>query len=335
MVTINDVARRAGVSTMTVSRALRDSPLVATCTKSRILQVVEELGYVPNLLARSLVQKRSPILGLVITELANPFFTPIITAIQEGARSHDYFVMIGDSERDISNQERYLNQFQQIQIAGLLITPVMPDTEMLEAIRDGGTPVVVIARRWEKGDYVSADNVAGGRMVAEHLLSLGHRRFSCICLREPGHTALADRIFGFRQTLQEAGFPFTENQILHTDSLRVEDGAKMADAFLELSPRPSSVFVVADRLAVGFVDRLLERGIKVPEDVAVVGYDDIRYSAYLKVPLTTVALPKAEIGCYAMNILLERLNISLDRPTGNREWRQVLLQPELIIRAST
>jgi LacI family transcriptional regulator len=190
--------------------------------------------------------------------------------------------------------------------------------------------VVVIARQWAEGDYVSVDNVATGRMVAQHLLRLGHRRIACVYLREPGHTAVRERLAGFTTALSEAGVENPPEYLIETSSLRVEEGIRAADAFLKISPRPDAAFVISDVMAVGFVDRLLSLGVRVPQEVAVVGHDDIRYSAFLKVPLTTVALPKHEIGQIAAEILLDRTQGHLPA----NAWRQVLLQPELIIRAS-
>lgn len=329
--TIKDVAREVGVSPMTVSRALRDSPLVSVETKQKVLQVAEKLGYIPNLLARGLVQNRSALIGLVVTEVANPFFAPVITAIQAIARARNYLVIIGDSERLASSEDACLKQFGQMRVSGLVITPLDADSSALRAWRKSGTPVVVIARRWEYGDCVAVDNVAGGRMVGDHLVRLGHRHIACICLDEPGNTAVGDRVQGFRQVLDEAGIGLAQESLIFTKTVRVEDGIRAADTLLNRSPRPSAVFVTADRLAVGFIHRLLERGVRVPDDVAIVGYDDIRYSAFLQVPLTTVALPKREMGEMAAQLLFERI----ERPVGPRaKPRQVLLQPELVVRAS-
>lgn len=277
-VTIEHVARKVGVSSMTVSRALIDSPLVSKKTKQKILEAALELGYTPNLLARSLAQHKSPFIGLIVTDISNPFFAPVITAVQEIARKQNYIVIMGDSERRIDIQNMLLEHFQQIQIAGLIITPLTSERVLLESMRNKLTPVVVIARRWENGDYVTVDNIAGGRKVAEHLIQLGHRQIGCISLRELEHTAVVDRFSGFCETLREAGIELLEKNILTVDSLSYEEGFRAAGKFLELSHHPTAVFIVADRLAIGFIDRLVAAGVRVPEDVSVVGYDDIPYS---------------------------------------------------------
>jgi LacI family transcriptional regulator, galactose operon repressor len=329
--TLEHIARKVGVSSMTVSRALRDSALVSPRTKQKILKAAQELEYTPNLLARSLAQHKSPFIGLIVTELSNPFFAPVITAIQEIARQQNYFVTIGDSESRIDIQNALLEHFQQIQISGLILTPLTADWAILETMQKTGTPMVVIARRWEKGDYVTADNVMGGCMVAEHLLQLGHLQIACITLRGKEHTAVVDRVRGFRETLREAKTPLLAAHTLRVDSLTYEEGVRAADEFLKLSPRPTAAFVVADRLAVGFIDRLTAAGVSVPGKVSVVGYDDIPYAASLKVPLTTVSMPKAEIGQIAAKILVDRIQ----EPSLSSDLQQVLIQPELKIRAST
>lgn len=327
--TVKDVAARAGVSPITVSRVINGGNLVAEKTRQAVLDAVAEIGYKPNLLARSLVHGgAAPLVGFVATELANPFYAPIISAVQEVARLRDHLVVIADSERLLANESTYLQQFERLRIGGVIVTPLSPDTEPLVTLRDAGVPVVVVARRWQDGDYVTADNELGGRMVGSHLLELGHKRMAIVALDEPGHTAAADRLSGFRDRLAEANL---EAPVVWTKSLSTSEGASSAGAILSLSPRPTAVFVMADRLAIGVVHELLSRGVRVPDELAVVGYDDIHYSAFLEVPLTTVALPKVEIGQIAAEILFDRMKSG----TSIEPWRQVLLPPRLVVRAST
>jgi DNA-binding LacI/PurR family transcriptional regulator len=165
-------------------------------------------------------------------------------------------------------------------------------------------------------------------MVGSHLLDLGHRRIAVVTLDEPGHTAAADRLAGFRARLAESSL---EAPTIWTKSLVTSEGASAAGEILALSPRPTAVFVMADRLAIGVVHELLKRGVGVPEELSVVGYDDIHYSAFLEIPLTTVALPTAEIGQIAAEILFDRMAAG----ASAEPWRQVLLPPRLVIREST
>jgi LacI family transcriptional regulator, galactose operon repressor len=327
--TVKDVASKAGVSPITVSRVINGGNLVSEQTRRAVLEAIEELGYKPNLLARSLVHgSAAPLVGFVATELANPFYAPLISAVQEVARLRDHLVVIADSERHLANEATYLQQFERLRIGGVLVTPLSPDSGPLETLRSAGVPVVVVARRWEDGDYVTADNTLGGRMVGSHLLDLGHRHIAVVALDEPGHTAAADRLAGFRARLAESNL---EAPTIWTKSLSTSEGASSAGEILALSPRPTAVFVMADRLAIGVVHELLKCGIGVPDELSVVGYDDIHYSAFLEVPLTTVALPTAEIGRIAAEILFDRMAAG----ASAEPWRQVLLPPRLVIRAST
>jgi LacI family transcriptional regulator len=327
--TVKDVASTAGVSPITVSRVINGSTVVSEQTRRAVLQAIDGLGYKPNLLARSLVHgKPAPLVGFVATELANPFYPPLISAVQEVARLRDHLVVIADSERMVANEATYLQQFERLRIGGVLVTPLSPDTGPLETLRSAGCSVVVVARRWEDGDYVTADNTLGGRMVASHLLDLGHRQIAVVTLDEPGHTAAADRVAGFRARLAESSI---EAPTILTNSLSTSAGSTAAGELLALSPRPTAVFVMADRLAIGVVHELLERCVGVPDELSVVGYDDIQYSAFLEVPLTTVALPMAEIGQIAAEILFDRMDTS----SSAEPWHQVLLPPRLVVREST
>jgi len=329
-VTVRDVAREAGVSPITVSRAYSGTHPVAEETRNKIFKVAEEMGYAPDLLARALAQKQSPMLGVVVLELSNPFFAPIIDAIQAEARKNNYMVIVSQSERQESLEHVSLNQFRQLSVAGILVSPVSSDLEYLSELSAKGTEVVVIARQWEQGNFVTVDDYLGGRIVGEHLTKLGHRQIGCVALDEPENTALQARLRGFQDAIEEAGGALQGECIILTETLRTDQGLHAADAFLELPQRPTAVFVTADRLAIGFLHRLRQRGIRIPEDVAVVGYDDIRYSEFLEVPLTTVALPKYEMGQKATQILFD----ALKSETNDDGPQQILLEPKLIVRES-
>jgi len=329
-ITLEDIARRARVSLITASRALRGSSLVAAPTHERVLAAATELGYTPNLLARGLVQNRTSTVGVVILELSNPFFAPMVSAIETVAAKRGFLVVVGESARNEEGERRYVEQFQQLRIGGIIVTPVTPQVEHLAAARAAGTPVVVMGRRWDDGDYVTADNVEGGRLVARHLLSRGHRRIGLIWPEEPGNTAMQDRVQGFRDVLGAAGLSVRAAWEIRTSTTLIEDGMEAADRLLSQADRPSAIFVTTDREGMGVIHRLLERGIRIPEDIAVVGYDDIPFAACTQVPLTTVAIPMRRLGERSAEILFERLD-----GVGPPERQHVLLPPELVIRASS
>jgi LacI family transcriptional regulator len=309
---------------------LRSGQLVARATRERVLATADALGYVPNLLARGLVQNRTATVGVIIIELANPFFAPMVSAIETVAAKRGFLVVIGESGRDEEEERRYVERFQQLRIGGIIVTPVTPRVDHLSAARAGGTPVVVMPRRWDDGDYVTADNVEAGRLVAQHLLGRGHKRIGLVRPDDPHNNAMQDRIRGFQQVLSSVGVGVPDQWDVQTQRTLIEDGIEAADRILALSDRPSALFVTTDRKAMGVIHRLLERGLRVPEDIAVVGYDDIPYAAYAQVPLTTVAIPMRRMGELAAEILFDRLD-----GVGPSERRQVLLPPELVIRASS
>jgi LacI family transcriptional regulator len=329
-VTLADIAKRANVSPITASRALGGSGLVALATRERVLAAASDLGYVPNLLARGLVQNRTATVGVVVLELSNPFFVPMLSAVESVAARRGFLVVVGESGRDPDKELRYVEQFQQLRIGGIIVTTASRQFDHLVAARAGGTPVVLMARRWEEGDYVTADHVEAGRLVAGHLLSRDYRRIGLVWTREPENTAIEDRILGVRQVLTEAGVELPSRWDLRTPTTLLEDGMEAADRFLAMPDRPRAVFVSTDRQAMGFVERVVAKGVRVPEDLAIVGYDDIPFAAYARVPLTTVAIPMRRMGELAAEILFDRLD-----GAAGPEPRQVLLQPELIVRASS
>lgn len=328
-ITLASVAERAGVSPITVSRALHHSTLVAKATRDRVLAAARELGYVPNLLARGLVHNRTATVGVVVLELANPFFAPMLSAIHAVAAKRGFLVVVGESGRNEEEERRYVEHFQQLRIGGIILSPVTKRLDHLAAARAAGTPVVVMARRWEEGDSVATDDVGGGQLAARHLLDRGHRRIGLVRLGDPDHTPVQARVHGFRQILSTAGVTVAQDWDLKVDGAQIEHGMEAADRLLALADRPSALFVTSDRKAIGVVRRLLERGLRVPEDMAVIGYDDIPYAACAQVPLTTVAIPTRRLGEISAEIMFSRLDgVAPDEP------QQVLLSPELVTRAS-
>lgn len=318
------------MSPITASRALRSDTQVAKATRERVLATAAELGYAPNLLARGLVQNRTSTVGVLIHELANPFYAPMLSAIESVAAKRGFLVIIGESGLDQQVERKYVERFQQLRTGGIVLTPVTRKVDHLRAARTGGTPVVVMARRWEEGDSVTVDNIKGGGLVARHLLSRGHRRLGLVRAGDPENTAIQDRALGFHEILASAGVSVPDQWDFCTQRTWIEDGMEAADRILALSDRPGALFVTTDRMAMGVIHRLLVRGLRVPEDIAVVGYDDIPYAACTEVPLTTVAIPMRRIGELSAEILFDRLDA-----VGPSQPRQVLLLPELVIRASS
>ncbi|HYL81279.1 MAG TPA: substrate-binding domain-containing protein [Candidatus Acidoferrum sp.] len=272
---------------------------------------------------------RTATVGVIIPEFANPFFAPMVSGIEAIAAKRGFLVVVGESSRIARDERRCVEQYQQFRIGGIIITPVTDDLDHVAAARAAGTPVVVMGRRSEQGDYVSTDDVEGGRLAAQHLLKWGHRRIALIRRGDPHHTPVQAIVHGFREVLGAAGVTVPEAWDVQVPDGQIRDGVSAADRLLAQPERPSAVFVTSDRKALGVVHRLLERGLRVPDDVVVIGYDDIPYAECSRVPLTTIAVPKRLVGEMAAEILFERYD-----GIGPAELRQVLLPPELVIRAS-
>jgi DNA-binding LacI/PurR family transcriptional regulator len=326
--TIKDIAGRLGISQSTVSRALRDSPLVAEETKSSVWQVARELDYTPNLLARSLARASSMIIGCVIMEFANPFFVPLVRAVQEEAERHNYIVVVGESKRQQDVENQLVHRLRTVRAAGVITMPVMEDLGHLLALRDGGVPVVIVGRDSELLDFVNTDNILGGLMVGRHLLGLGHERIGVIISGEMFNTPEQQRRQGLRAALSEAGLG--ESHLFVVGNTDIPGGERAAGEWLALPERPTAVFATNDRLAMGFIHALRQAGVCLPEEVAVVGYDDIPFAPLFQVPLTTVDLPSHEMG----HIAAELLFLRIQQPTDGGQVERILLQPRLVVRES-
>lgn len=328
--TLKDVARKAGVSPITVSRVYSGTHPVAEATRRKIVAAANDLGYVPHLMARALVSQHNPMIGVVVIDLANPFFTPVIDAVQEVVQRAGYLTVINQSKFQPELEVASLDHFRQMRLAGVLPVSVSPDLQHLSRLRATGVPVVSLARRWDEGDYVAVDHFAGGYLAGCHLCRLGHRKLACVA-NSHASSASKEKLAGFRAALCEHHVMLAPEQILWSSEAQVTEGARCADELLALAKRPTAVFVTADHQAVGFLHRLRQRGVRVPEDIAIVGHDDISYAEFLEVPLTTIALPKYELGRRAAQILLERIQA---RDAIDEEFQQILLEPHLVVRAS-
>lgn len=324
---LKDVARLARCSPITVSRALSGTHVVAPATKRRVMAAVKSLHYVPDLLARGLVRQRSSTLGLLVPELANPFFIALVDAVQSAVRARDHMLVVSQSARLPQIEAASLKQFQQLRVGGVLIVPVSAQPP-LHDLTEGGTPVVVLGRRSTRHDSAAVDDLLGGRLAAQHLLSLGHRRIGCVYPLQPHNVGLQDRLTSFTATLREAGIKPIEPIV--TKGVHMEDGVEAAERFLALgSRRPGALFLTADHLAIGFLQTVRRHGLAVPQDVAIVGYDDVVYARYLDVPLTTIALPIPELARRAVDLLFARI----EQPEGKRQ--HVLLETTLVVRGSS
>ncbi|MBR7741759.1 LacI family DNA-binding transcriptional regulator [Phycicoccus sp. BSK3Z-2] len=331
---VKDVAERAGVSLGTVSNVLNRPSLVRESTRAKVEAAIAELGFVRNESARQLRAGRSSVLAYVLLDARNPFFTDVARGIEDATSDAGLSLFMCDSREDAVREAAYLHKLGEQRVQGVLITPVDPTTPLLDELPGRGTPVVLVDRTRELSDWggcwVTVNDVLGGRLAVEHLLARGHRRIAFI--GGPARLGqVRDRRAGAREVFAESGLPAQDLVELATDSLSVEEGRRAAHRLLSMpaSERPTAAFCANDLVALGVLQRCIEDGGRVPEDLAIVGYDDIDFAAAAAVPLTSVSQPRYELGYTAARLLIEEQN------DPGHAHQQVEFDPRLVARRST
>ncbi|WP_329458887.1 LacI family DNA-binding transcriptional regulator [Streptomyces sp. NBC_01497] len=333
-VSLKDVAQRAGVSVKTVSNVVNDFPHVTPGTRARVQQAIDDLGYRPNLSARHLRKGRTGIIALAVPELGNPYFAEVAGAVIDAAVRHEHTVLL-DHTAGRREQEVLVSQgFRSHVIDGLILSPIELENEDL-AGRPDGPPMVLLGEREYDApyDHIAIDNVAAARTAVRHLLDLGRRRVAFLgarheSARQPAHL----RLRGWRAEMASYGIDPPESLVVATDGYGRHDGAAAMAAVLDRGERPDAVFAYNDMVAVGAMRTLYERGLRVPEDVAVVGFDDIEEGRYGAVSLTTIAPDKAAIAELAVECLVARIAAPPGEPPAPR---RVHPPYRLMVREST
>ncbi|MFB6504910.1 LacI family DNA-binding transcriptional regulator [Streptomyces sp. NPDC002466] len=329
---IKDVARRAEVSVGTVSNVINRPEAVLPETRARVLAAIEELGYVRSESARQLRAGRSRIMALLVLDMGNPFFVDVARGAERAARRAGLGVMVCNSDQDPAEEAEYLGLFAEQRVCGVLVTPADATGRNLAAFRRHRIPFVLVDRVASGGGTcaVSVDDVRGGALAVGHLVSAGHR--SVAYVSGPGDLQqIRDRREGALAALAEGGLPPGALVEIPSERLDVAAGRDAGARLLGLVPRPTAVFCANDLLALGVLQALYAAGVRVPHDMAIVGYDDIEFAAAAAVPLTSVRRPAAVMGRMAAELLLEES----DDEDGTHEHRDVVLRPELVVRASS
>lgn len=329
---VKDVAAAAGVSLGTVSNVLNRPEQVAARTRTRVLDAMAELGFVRNEGARQLRVGRSSTIAYVMLDAANPFFTDVAQGIEDTAEAADLSVFSCNSNNQAGREAAYLNRLEQQRVQGVLITPVDPDHPSLEDLPRRGTPLVIVDRTRSLQTHcsVAVDDVLGGTLAARHLLDLGHERIAFV----GGPDTIGqvrDRRQGAYAALEAAGLPRDRLVEVATTALTVAEGRGAGEriAGLQGDLRPTAAMCANDLLALGLLQQCVALGIGVPDDLAIVGYDDIEFAAAAAVPLTSVRQPRRQLGARAAELLLD------EATNPAHEHEQVLFTPELVVRAST
>lgn len=324
---IREVARHAGVSVGTVSNVLNRPKLVSTSTRERVIASIHELGFVRNESARALRAGRTRTIGLVVLDVANPFFTDVARGAETVSDEHDMVVTLCNSAEDRAREARHLDHLEQQRVQGVLITPVDTENPRLEQLVNRGIPVVLVDRASGRNRCsVAVDDELGGRLAAKHLIDQGHQRLALVG-GPMAITQVRDRYAGAVAVGGES-----QVRVIETPSLSLQ-GGRMAGEQLAAMPaaqRPSGVFCANDLVALGLLQEVVRRGLRVPQDVAIVGYDDIDFAAAAVVPLSSIRQPREQLGRAAAELLFEEV----DDADGHRH-RQVIFEPELVARESS
>ncbi|MGO8957493.1 MAG: LacI family DNA-binding transcriptional regulator [Streptosporangiaceae bacterium] len=331
-VTLKDVARRAGVHSATASRALNPDTrlLVSEDTARRVLAAAAELGYRPNTVARSLRTRRSHSIGVLIPDLNNPLFPPIVRGLEDRLDADGYVALIGNTDGDDARERRLFEQMRARHVDGYVFATAHLRSPLLAEAAQAGLPVVLMNRISEHYSFpsVTVDNERGVRMAVSHLTALGHRRIACIAGPQDVSTGLA-RYRGFQSAMAAADLPLPPGRVAFARAFSIEEGYRCARQILAAGRDVTAVAAGNDMLAVGCYQALDEAGLRCPDQVSVVGFNDMPFINMLRPPLTTVAFPHYQVGTEAAKLLIERL-------AGHEGLVKVLyLSPELIVRGST
>jgi DNA-binding LacI/PurR family transcriptional regulator len=326
-ISIKDIAKNAGVSHSTVSRALRDSPLISLETRQRIQRIAREMDYTPSAIARSLVTRRTNTIGLVVTTISDPFIAEVVRGVEETALNNDYSIILCNCNAEPERELASVRTLQEKRVDAIIVTASRVGSLYVPRLEELNIPIVLINNQ-QAGHYlhsVSTDNFAGGRLAGEHLLSLGHRRIAYLGVAPDAHASI-ERLEGCRAVLQEHGLDIHDDWLLPANG-RADGGKAGVARLLQCAIRPTAIFCYNDMTAIGALQALKAAGLRVPGDISLIGYDDIAFTVFVDPPLTTIAQPKYTLGRRAMELTLARLN-------GQENIGDIVLTSHLVERAS-
>ncbi len=326
---IEDVARQAGVSTATVSRVLSGKPYVREELRTRVLEAIQALDYRPSRVARSLRVQRSSIIGLIISDIQNPFFTSMVRAVEDVAYAQQYSVFLCNSDEDIEKESMYIDLMMAEQVSGIIVSPTSGDNEVYRQLVEQELPVVAIDRRVTSVaiDTVVSDNVTAARTVVTHLIDNGHRRIGAV-LGVPDASTGAERYDGYMAALTAADIE-SDPELVKIGIPRANMGYALTDVLLSLKDPPTALFTGNNLLTMGALRAIYEQKLRIPEDVALAAFDEMDWMFLLNPSLTVVAQPTYEMGQKAAELLLERIE-QPDLPP-----REIVMQPMVKFRESS
>lgn len=328
-VTIKDIAKSAGVSYSTVSRALSDHPMLNEATKKKIVEISKQMGYTPNVIARNLVKNTTNTLGVLVPDISNPYSAEVVKGVEDYSEKLGYTVFLCNTEGDIKKESSYINTLFEKRVEGLIIEQVSEMT--IKSVKDmmNKVPVVFVGSRSgdEDSSFVSIDNKKAACIATKYLINLGHRNIAFI-----GGTvnslSVRDRIEGFTKTLEESGIDF-DKDMLRTGNYKRESGYEIARDLILSKKIPTAVLAANDIIAFGVIEAFEGYGYNIPGDVSIIGIDDIEFSSMARINLTTVAEPKYDIGMQAAQMLIHKI-----RKDCELFENQIVLEPVIKIRGT-
>jgi DNA-binding LacI/PurR family transcriptional regulator len=325
---IKDIARIARVSHSTVSRALQNSPLVSARTAEKIRQIAHASGYRASAIARGLVTKRTLTIGLVVTTIADPFASEVACGIEEAANDLGYSVFLADSNADPNREQQVVQSFAERRVDGIIVTSSRVGALYLPLLSEMRVPIVLVNNQ-HPGEFVHSvmiGNLAGSREAANHLIALGHRRIAYLG-DQFGYQSDTERFAGYRQALDDAGLPFLSEMAVRGDG-KPEEAMRAMEKLLALADPPTAVCCYNDMSALGAMRSIHLAGLRVPQDISLVGFDDLFLASYTQPRLTTVRQPMRRMGLLAMENLFKLMS-------GEDTAIRITVEPELIVREST
>ena len=326
---MREVAEEAGVSVTTVSHVINNSRPVNPETRTRVERAMKVLGYQPNVLARSLRRGKTHTIGVILPDNANPYFAEVVRGIEDTSFSLGYSVMLCNSDNDLDKERLYTNVLIEKQVAGIIFVAAGLSEENIHNLQRRGVPSVLVDRQVSgvEIDSVFADNQSGGFLAANHLLSMGHTSIACIS-GPRGVRSSSERIAGFRQALEAAGIEPNPMGVIVGD-FQYQSGYAAAKKLLHAADRPSAIFACNDLMAIGAYRCAHENQLRIPQDLSIIGFDDIPLSEFTNPQLTTIHQSKVKMGAQAAELLLGRIT------NGSLSTRQVIVPVRLVVRAST
>ncbi|MCD6577648.1 MAG: LacI family DNA-binding transcriptional regulator [Anaerolineaceae bacterium] len=329
MTTVKDVAKKAGVSVATVSHVINSTRFVSEFSKEKVKAAMEELNYRPNAVARSLRRKESKIIGLIIPDNTNPYFAEMAWSIEYASKNQGYSVILCNSDGDVKRESSYLDVLVENQVDGIIMVAAGKSSVNFQKLLERKIPIVMVDRNSPnvRTDSIQINNSLYGEIATEHLVALGHHKIACVT-GPRDITPSFDRVDGYKKALSKNKIPLKDSYIIKGD-FKPHGGYLAGCKLLEMKDPPTAIFACNDLMAYGVLHAAAEKNKHCPDDLSIVGFDDIYLSTYINPPLTTIKQPRIEMGDEAVFSLVQRIK------TPDRIARNIILEADLVIRSST